>query len=82
MRVHALDLHFQDTPGLIAAYLLESDGALALVETGPGSTLEALRAAIRARGFDEARIRDVFVTHIHLDHAGAAGWWAARGARG
>lgn len=81
MRVHTLDLHFQDTPGLIAAYLIESDGALALVETGPGSTLEALRAAIRARGFDETRIRDVFVTHIHLDHAGAAGWWAARGAR-
>ncbi len=81
MRVHTLDLHFQDTPGLIAAYLIESDGALALVETGPGSTLEALRAAIRARGFDETCIRDVFVTHIHLDHAGAAGWWAARGAR-
>jgi glyoxylase-like metal-dependent hydrolase (beta-lactamase superfamily II) len=81
MQVHTLDLHFQDTPGLIAAYLLESEGQLALVETGPGSTLEHLRAAIRERGFDEARIRDVFVTHIHLDHAGAAGWWAARGAR-
>ena len=81
MRVHTLDLLFQDTPGLIASYLLEADGALALVETGPGSTLEALRAAIRARGLDEADLRDVFVTHIHLDHAGAAGWWAARGAR-
>lgn len=80
MRVHTLDLHFQDTPGLIASYLLEANGAMALVETGPGSTLAALRAAIRARGFDEADIRHVFVTHIHLDHAGAAGWWAARGA--
>jgi len=26
-------------------------------------------------------VRDVLVTHIHLDHAGAAGWWARRGAR-
>jgi glyoxylase-like metal-dependent hydrolase (beta-lactamase superfamily II) len=26
-------------------------------------------------------VRDVLVTHIHLDHAGAAGWWAQQGAR-
>lgn len=81
MTVHTLDLLFQDTPGLIAAYLIESAGALALVETGPGSTLPALRAGIRRLGLDEAAVRQVFVTHIHLDHAGAAGWWAARGAQ-
>jgi glyoxylase-like metal-dependent hydrolase (beta-lactamase superfamily II) len=26
-------------------------------------------------------ITDVFLTHIHLDHAGSAGWWAQQGAR-
>jgi len=79
--VHTLDLHFQDIPGLIAAYVIESEGELALIETGPGSTLETLRAGIRGLGLDETKIRHVFVTHIHLDHAGAAGWWAQQGAQ-
>jgi glyoxylase-like metal-dependent hydrolase (beta-lactamase superfamily II) len=80
MRIQTLDLLFQATPGLIASYLVESAGEYALVETGPGSTLETLRAAIRAAGVAESAIRKVFVTHIHLDHAGAAGWFAQNGA--
>ncbi len=80
MRIHTLDLRFQGLPGLIASYLIESGGEYALIETGPGSTLETLRAAIRAVGVDEAAIKKVFVTHIHLDHAGAAGWFAQQGA--
>lgn len=80
MRIHTLDLRFRDTPGLIASYLIESGGELALIETGPGSTLPTLRAAIREAGVDEGAIKKVFVTHIHLDHAGAAGWFAQNGA--
>lgn len=81
MHVHTLDLHFQKTPGLISAYIIESAGELALIETGPGSTLEALRSEIHRLGLDERQVRRVFVTHIHLDHAGAAGWWAQQGAQ-
>ena len=80
MRIRTLDLHFQNTPGLIASYLVESAGEFALIETGPGSTLQTLRAAIRDAGVDEMAIKKVFVTHIHLDHAGAAGWFAQNGA--
>ncbi len=81
MRVHTLDLHFQDTPGLIAAYVIESHEGLVLIETGPGSTLPTLRAGLHALGFAEKDVRHVLVTHIHLDHAGAAGWWAQQGAQ-
>ena len=81
MRIHTLDLQFQSTPGLIASYVIESRGELALVETGPGSTLETLRAGLQQLGLDEKKVRHVFVTHIHLDHAGAAGWWAQQGAQ-
>ena len=81
MTVHTLDLHFQNTPGLIAAYVIETCAGLVLIETGPGSTLENLRAGLREKGLDEKAIRHVFVTHIHLDHAGAAGWWAQQGAQ-
>lgn len=80
MRIHTLDLHFIGIPGVIAAFLIESGGEYALIETGPGSTLETLRAEIRAVGVDESAIKKVFVTHIHLDHAGAAGWFAQQGA--
>lgn len=74
--VHTIDLHFQETPEAIAAFLIEGPDGLLLVETGPGSTLPTLRKGIEGLGFALQDIRDVFVTHIHLDHAGAAGWWA------
>lgn len=66
-----LDLRFQGTSGVITAWLLEGPDGLALVETGPSSTLPALRAGIAAAGHRLADVRDVIVTHIHLDHAGA-----------
>jgi len=80
MRIHTLDLRFIGISGLIASFLIESGGEYALIETGPGSTLETLRVAIRAVGVDEAAIKKVFLTHIHLDHAGAAVWFAQQGA--
>jgi glyoxylase-like metal-dependent hydrolase (beta-lactamase superfamily II) len=80
MHLHTIDLRFQDQPHLIAAYLIESEGELALIETGPSPCLPALDEGIRQAGFEPAAIRKVCVTHIHLDHAGAAGHWARRGA--
>ena len=80
MRIHTLDLQFQKQPQLIAAYLIDCGNDLALVETGPGSTLPALLEGIRSLGFQPEAVKHVFVTHIHLDHAGAAGWWAQHGA--
>ena len=57
MRIHTLDLRFQNIPGIIASFLVESGGEFALIETGPGSTLETLRATIRAVGIDESLIK-------------------------
>jgi glyoxylase-like metal-dependent hydrolase (beta-lactamase superfamily II) len=68
-----LDLHFLDVPNVVAAYLMAGNGELALIETGPSSTLPALRAGIRAAGFAPEELTALLVTHIHLDHAGAAG---------
>lgn len=80
MLIHTLDLRWQNQPKLIAAYLVECGKELALIETGPGSTLPVLLDGIRALGFSPDAVKHVFVTHIHLDHAGAAGWWAQQGA--
>lgn len=79
-RIHTIDLQFQSVPGIVAAFLVEGPDGLVLIESGPGSTLPALLTGIAATGHDPAAVRDVLVTHIHLDHAGAAGWWAQQGA--
>jgi glyoxylase-like metal-dependent hydrolase (beta-lactamase superfamily II) len=80
-QIHPLDLHFQNSPEAIAAYLVIGPGGPVLVETGPGSTVPTLERELARFGLTPADVRDVLVTHIHLDHAGAAGWWARQGAR-
>lgn len=81
MRIETIDLEFLDTPRVIASFLIHGPHGPVLVETGPGSTLPTLLAALERRGLRPTDVRDVLVTHIHLDHAGAAGWWARQGAR-
>jgi glyoxylase-like metal-dependent hydrolase (beta-lactamase superfamily II) len=71
--LYAIDLEFQGLPGVIASYLLTGAGEYALIETGPSSTLEALLAGLKHLSIDPGDISKLLVTHIHLDHAGAAG---------
>jgi glyoxylase-like metal-dependent hydrolase (beta-lactamase superfamily II) len=79
--IHPLDLCFQNNPEGIAAYLVLGPGGPVIVETGPGSTVPILEHELARFGLTPADVRDVLVTHVHLDHAGAAGWWAQHGAR-
>jgi len=81
MNIEIIDLEFQATPRVIAAFLLQGPSGRVLVETGPASTLPAMLAGLDRLGLRPADIGDVLVSHIHLDHAGAAGWWAQQGAR-
>ena len=71
--VNLIDLHFQGEPGVVAAYLVRGWERTILIEAGPGSTIDALIAGLRAAGSDVSELDDVYVTHIHLDHAGSAG---------
>jgi glyoxylase-like metal-dependent hydrolase (beta-lactamase superfamily II) len=57
---------------VIAAYLLPGDEP-ALVDCGPSSCLSELEAALARRGLALGELRHLLLTHIHLDHAGAAG---------
>lgn len=81
MNIHTLDLNFQNIPNSIAAYLIPHRNGGVLVECGPGSTLPVLQDALAGHGLTPGDISDVLVSHIHLDHAGSAGWWARQGAR-
>jgi glyoxylase-like metal-dependent hydrolase (beta-lactamase superfamily II) len=57
----------------VASYLLETEDGPALFDCGPSSTIGALEAGLEARGLTLADIRHLLLSHIHLDHAGAAG---------
>jgi glyoxylase-like metal-dependent hydrolase (beta-lactamase superfamily II) len=81
MEIHTLDLNFRDTPNTIASYLVVGPGGPVLIETGPGSTLTTLHKRLAEHGYRPGDIKYVLVSHIHLDHAGAAGWWAQQGSQ-
>jgi glyoxylase-like metal-dependent hydrolase (beta-lactamase superfamily II) len=68
-----LDLHWMGRPRSIGAVLLDSGGHYAILDPGPASTLETLRAQMLSRGLSVSDLEAILLTHIHLDHAGASG---------
>jgi glyoxylase-like metal-dependent hydrolase (beta-lactamase superfamily II) len=68
-----LDLDFRDTEGLVAAYLVPEEEGFTLIETGPSTCRGALLAGLAKAGVTPREVRHVFVTHVHLDHAGGMG---------
>ena len=68
-----LDLNWMGRPHSIGAVLLESGGHCAILDPGPASTLETLRAGLKSRGLSVSDLNAILLTHIHLDHAGASG---------
>jgi glyoxylase-like metal-dependent hydrolase (beta-lactamase superfamily II) len=58
---------------VVGSYVVETDDGLALVDCGPTSCLPRLRAGLGEHGLTLTDIRHLLLTHIHLDHAGAAG---------
>jgi glyoxylase-like metal-dependent hydrolase (beta-lactamase superfamily II) len=71
--INTLDNRWVGQARCIATALLESDGHRAIVDPGPGSTLETLHAQLQAHGLTAGDIDSILLTHIHLDHAGASG---------
>ncbi len=55
---------------LIASYLVEGNKKTALIDVGPAGSYDILRGYLDELGVEPDYI---VVTHIHLDHAGAAG---------
>ena len=68
-----IDLHHLGRDRVIASYLLDTTDGPALLDCGPTTTVETLEAGLAARGLALTDIRHLLLTHIHLDHAGAAG---------
>jgi glyoxylase-like metal-dependent hydrolase (beta-lactamase superfamily II) len=73
MRIETVDLNFMGTEHVIASFVLLGDDSAALVETGPTTCLERLMGGLEQHDVSPEDVRQVFLTHIHLDHAGASG---------
>jgi glyoxylase-like metal-dependent hydrolase (beta-lactamase superfamily II) len=60
-------------PGLAGAHLVVDDGRAAFVDTGPAPAAPRLLAALDQLGIAREQVDYLFLTHVHLDHAGGAG---------
>ena len=81
--IHTIDLHYLGIPQALAAFVVfdaRQNLGPVLIETGPASTMPALVDGCARLGLAPGDIRHALVTHIHLDHAGAAGQLAKAGA--
>jgi glyoxylase-like metal-dependent hydrolase (beta-lactamase superfamily II) len=71
--LQVLDLNFRGAPQAIGVYLVDTDDGTALFDCGPASTLPTLEEQLAAHGLALTDVRHLLLSHIHLDHAGAAG---------
>ena len=68
-----VDLNFLGRPEIIATAILHGSPGVALVDPGPATTIPALTSALTRKGIRFEDVRQILLTHIHLDHAGGVG---------
>ena len=68
MPLEPVDLLHHGKERVIAAYVVDTPEGPALFDCGPATCFERLQEAV-----DLSEIKHVLLSHIHLDHAGAAG---------
>lgn len=71
-RVYLLDTYALGQPGTVGAYLVKGPKP-ALVDCGYASSYKSVLAGLAEAGVMPTEIRYLIPTHVHLDHAGAAG---------
>jgi glyoxylase-like metal-dependent hydrolase (beta-lactamase superfamily II) len=68
-----IDLLHKGVQRSVACYVLDTEDGPALFDCGPASTVETLKAGLAERGLQLTDVCHLLLSHIHLDHAGAAG---------
>jgi glyoxylase-like metal-dependent hydrolase (beta-lactamase superfamily II) len=76
MQVLTIDTEYL-RPRMDASHLLIADGRAAFVDTGTYFSVPHLLAALADNGLSTEAVDYIFLTHIHLDHAGGVGRLAA-----
>lgn len=70
--VYLIDVKMFGFTNYCSAYLVVGE-KVALIDTGPASSAEVVRAGILKHGFALKDITHLLISHIHLDHCGSAG---------
>jgi glyoxylase-like metal-dependent hydrolase (beta-lactamase superfamily II) len=70
--IHLIDLEPVGMNDFIASYVLKGKH-VAIVETGPASTVQNLLSGLKELNVKPENVDYVAVSHIHLDHGGGAG---------
>ncbi len=60
-------------PGMAAAHIIRHGAGAAFVDVGTNYSVPYLLAALDELGIAREAVERVFITHVHLDHAGGAG---------
>jgi glyoxylase-like metal-dependent hydrolase (beta-lactamase superfamily II) len=68
-----IDVEFLGFPSIIATAVLHGAAGVALIDPGPSTSLPNLRRALAQKGIEVRDVRQVLLTHIHLDHGGGTG---------
>ncbi|MFQ3318023.1 MAG: glyoxylase-like metal-dependent hydrolase (beta-lactamase superfamily II) [Natronomonas sp.] len=71
-----VDTGMYDTPQYGAVYILDTERP-AIVDTGIGTNYERILDALETVGIAPSNLETIAATHVHLDHAGGAGFLAA-----
>lgn len=74
--ITAIDHSLLGAHGVGASYLVRGE-ALALIETGTSLTVPETLAGLDQLGIAREAVEHILCTHIHMDHAGGAGYLAA-----
>ncbi|MCW8825247.1 MAG: MBL fold metallo-hydrolase [Gammaproteobacteria bacterium] len=59
--------------GLACCYMIESDGEVALIDTGTAHTVPFILELLDSKSIDREQVKYIIPTHVHLDHAGGSG---------
>jgi hydroxyacylglutathione hydrolase len=75
--IYAVDSGYA-RPGLAAVHFIVEKGRVAVVDTAHNRSLPRFLAALAELGLTPEAVDYVFLTHVHLDHAGGSGAYMAR----
>ncbi len=72
--IYLIDSFMGGIPDFTAVYALTGEDGIALVDTAVSTSAESVLAGLRFLELDADDVRYVVITHLHLDHAGGAGF--------
>ena len=75
--IYTIDAHYV-RDNLAAVYLIRDNNEVAIVETANAYSLAYVEKELLIAGLDNDSVKYIFLTHIHLDHAGGAGVYMAK----